>query len=99
MACHYYRSPDGQVDAIICSRTRRRRCHVCRAWASLECDYPDSKRRTGTCDKPLCVNCAQKGSGGRDYCPSHPWQKKQVPLFEPPAFEQLPLFSGTQTRR
>lgn len=60
--------------AIICrSRPRRRKCSCCGTrWAERECDYPDLKRKSGTCDKPLCTKCAVKGGDNIDYCPHHP---------------------------
>jgi len=58
---------------IVCTGRRgRRQCSACKnAWASLECDYPDAKKKSGTCDKPLCTECAVKMGENLDYCPHH----------------------------
>lgn len=71
MSCHHYRSPDGTVNAIVCTKSRSRCCSVCGKRAGILCDFPDAARRSLTCDKPLCRGCARLGPRGQDYCPSH----------------------------
>lgn len=72
MPCRYYRSDDGQVTGIICSSRRRSRaCSVCKRPSDRLCDYPDTKHKSGTCDKPLCSECARHVGPDRDHCPSH----------------------------
>jgi hypothetical protein len=59
--------------AIVCSRTRRRRCQFCSDFAPLLCDGPpppNSKRRKSkTCDAPICRRHAKSVGPDRDLCP------------------------------
>lgn len=72
MPCEHVTLKDG-TRAIVCTGRRgRRRCSACRnAWASLECDFPTPSRKTGTCDKPLCSDCAVSVGPNLDHCPTH----------------------------
>ena len=74
------RDTEGKIvgSGFLCSRRGGRRCHVCKVRkATQECDYP---KGGGTCDKPLCVQCAVKPARNVDYCPDHP--NPQASLFE-----------------
>jgi hypothetical protein len=58
---------------FICGgRAPRVKCTVpsCQNWATLECDYPVSRRKSGTCDHRLCERCTTK-DGDKDHCPPH----------------------------
>ena len=66
MPCLPMDMPGGST-AILCSRTRRRRCHDCgRLGATLLCDGPVAVGKT--CDRPICVSCATHDGPDRDYC-------------------------------
>lgn len=74
MPCNTYRSPDGKVTAIVCSRgARRPMCHVsgCRHACEALCDYPVTTHASGTCDKPCCRSHAEQVGADRDYCLIH----------------------------
>lgn len=54
MGCDSFNLPGGG-QAIICSRGRRRqRCAFCGRPASHLCDGRKPRRKSGTCDRPLC---------------------------------------------
>lgn len=64
----------GGLEAIVCSRGRRKQlCSVaeCYSNGTLLCDFPDAKRKSGTCDKPVCHRHATKIGPDVDYCPAH----------------------------
>lgn len=60
----------GGVTAIVCTSGRRKRCR-CGKPATLECDWKVPKRKSGTCDKPICSSCAISPAPGKDICPDH----------------------------
>lgn len=69
----YVRMPGGGVAHVRYSNRPRRKCSCCKdRRATLECDYPDAKRKSGLCDKPLCAKCAVKVGKDLDHCPHHP---------------------------
>lgn len=71
MPCIPFRSADGSVTGIACSRGPRTRCK-CGRVATLLCDWPLHGSKEGqTCDRPLCSRCATNVGPDRDYCPSH----------------------------
>jgi hypothetical protein len=92
MPCVVFQTKDGLRGIAKVSHRPRRRCSnvdrsgPCTRWASLECDFPSTKKKSGTCDKPLCTTCAVKMGDDLDYCPSHP---RDVPPG--PAQGGLPL--------
>ena len=59
----------GGASAILCTRGPRPRC-ACGKLGAFQCDAP-SKRRSGTCDRHLCVSCATEVGPGRHLCPAH----------------------------
>ena len=77
MPCRTVRLPDGGVALVKMARVQPKICQSC-GWrtARLQCDYPDPGRKSGTCDKYLCHDCAQtvRASDGTqvDFCPDHP---------------------------
>lgn len=73
MPCVPFQTKDGLRGIACTGRRGRRRCNnsPCIRWATLECDYPDGKRKSGTCDKPLCAECAVHFGEDTDFCPSH----------------------------
>ena len=79
MPCSHLRV--GGSDVIACSRQpRRRRCHYCNAWATMECDFPAPGRRSGTCDRPICPAHATPVGKNRDYC--DPKKNRRHPRLE-----------------
>jgi hypothetical protein len=78
MPCYMMRLADGGV-AIVCARGRQgkqKRCHVCNCPESITtmklCDYPVAgKKRSQTCDKPICIEHALHVEPDTDYCPEH----------------------------
>jgi len=68
---------NGHVEAIVCSRTRRRRCRWCENWAPFLCDGPKPAKKSRTCDAPMCADHRNhvgvqviNGKGdSRDLCP------------------------------
>lgn len=73
MTCTVVQAPGGL--AIVCSRTRRRRC-ACGQVAALLCDWKVPGKKSGTCDRPVCAPCATSPMPGKDLCPEHAkaWQ-------------------------
>jgi len=72
MPCDHIVLTNG-AHGFLCSRGGRRserKCAHCGASASLQCDYPIESRRSGTCDKHLCMRCAIRLPVDRDFCPT-----------------------------
>ena len=99
MSCEIFRFRDGST-AIVCSRDKRKRkpprCVGCGAEATLLCDWPNPRKKSGTCDAPICRECASRpdnvASADRhdsyDLCPRHARQAAEQPGADP----QLTLF-------
>lgn len=62
----------GGMGFVCGGRAPRVKCSVpsCHNWATLECDYPVTRRKSGTCDAKLCERCTTKVNG-EDICPPH----------------------------
>jgi hypothetical protein len=58
----------GGITAIVCGPTRRCKCG---RPAKLFCDWKMPKRKSGTCDRPICKTCAVSPAPDRDLCPEH----------------------------
>ncbi len=73
MPCNVYRSDDGEITAIVCSRGRQsRKLCSCGRPATLLCDWPLAGPKAGkTCDRPICTRCASHVGPDRDYCQAH----------------------------
>lgn len=69
MACHHV-PLEGGGHAIICTSGRRKRC-ACGRPATLECDWKVPKRKSGTCDAPICAHCTTSPAPDKDLCPKH----------------------------
>lgn len=71
MVCETVSLPGGEI-VIACSRQRgrRRRCK-CGRPATLLCDWKMPRRKSGTCDAPLCAGCSTAPAPGKDLCPAH----------------------------
>lgn len=69
MPCRQVKLPGGGT-AIVCSRGRRQRC-ACGRPAELLCDWKVKGKKSGTCDRPICVVCAYQPALGKDLCPEH----------------------------
>lgn len=75
MPCTPITLPSG-ASAIVCTRTRRQRC-ACGQIATLQCDAP-TRRRSGTCDRHLCAQCATEIGPDTHLCPTHAAQGAPV---------------------
>ncbi len=67
MPCTSVRLPGGGA-AIVCTTTPR--CGCGRS-APLLCDWKVPSKKSGTCDKPICSQCATSPAPGKDLCPTH----------------------------
>jgi hypothetical protein len=72
MPCHVYRSEDGQIQVIACTRgSQVKRCKCGRKSTKL-CDYKLTGSKLGkTCDEPLCDRCSTPADKNIDLCPVH----------------------------
>jgi len=72
MPCNVYRSEDGRIQVITCSRgSNAKRCKCGRKSTKL-CDYRLKGAKLGkTCDEPLCSHCATSAGSDVDLCPVH----------------------------
>lgn len=70
MTCETVTLPGGQR-AIVCSRARRRpKCRACGRPATLECDWKKPRKKSGTCDAPICDRCTTSPAPDKDICPA-----------------------------
>jgi len=60
----------GGGTAIVCSRGPVQRCK-CGALATRLCDWKVPGKKSGTCDAPLCANCAISPAPDKDLCADH----------------------------
>lgn len=70
----------GNQIGIACGRSPRRRCSTegCAATATIQCDFPVTRRgKPGTCDRWVCVGCATKVGPDRDHCGPHARAQKR----------------------
>lgn len=72
MKCETVILPDGMT-AIVCrSKPRVRKCGSCHsAPGMLLCDWKDAKRKSGTCDAPICPKCAKEVAPDKHLCVIH----------------------------
>jgi len=56
---------------IICGSGRVQRCRWCRRPATKLCDAAVPRRRSGTCDAPMCDGHATPFMRSGDLCPGH----------------------------
>lgn len=78
-------------NAIVCSSGRGRRCK-CGKRATLLCDWKKPRKRSGTCDAPLCRSCTTSPAPEKDLCPAHAaeWEaRKAAPRLDEPAQQVL----------
>ena len=70
MPCNTYKSPDGKLSMIICTRGQRSKpCHICGSPSTGLCDYPIGNGKT--CDKPMCNDCRNTIGDNLDVCQEH----------------------------
>ncbi|MFB9049497.1 hypothetical protein ACFFV8_12360 [Sphingobium indicum] len=69
MVCETVKLPSGGT-AIICSSRRRPRCS-CGQLAPFLCDWKVPNKRSGTCDEPLCADCASSPTADKHLCLKH----------------------------
>jgi hypothetical protein len=83
MTCEFIEIP-GVGRAIVCGRSRRRpKCVGCGQPATLECDWKMPRKKSGTCDAPICARCATAPAQDKDICPKHKpdlerWQRERL---------------------
>lgn len=70
MPCRHVDLGNG-ARAIICSRTVQKRCYVCNRPAPKLCDYPVTSNKSGTCDRPCCVQHSRAQGKDTDWCLAH----------------------------
>lgn len=81
MTCEHVQLPSGGA-AIVCFSGPRRRC-ACGSRATRLCDWKMPRKRSGTCDKPLCSRCATSPAPDKDLCAQHAaafaeWQARRA---------------------
>lgn len=81
MTCETVKLPDGGK-AIVCSSGRAERC-ACGRRAPYLCDWKVPMRRSGTCDAPLCDQCATSPAPEKHLCRVHAlafdrWKARRV---------------------
>lgn len=66
-------SDGARATGFVCTgRTRARRCLFCgHKPADLLCDWKVPGKKSGTCDRPMCLQCSTKPAEGKDLCPTH----------------------------
>jgi hypothetical protein len=69
MTCTPVSLPGGGA-AIVCNDRRRRRCK-CGRPATLLCDWKVPTKKSGTCDKPVCISCTFSPAPDKDLCAEH----------------------------
>lgn len=88
MACEHVTLPDG-TRAIVCGTRRPRQRCACGRPATLLCDWklaPDQtsrRRKSRTCDAPICTSCTTSPAPDKDLCPAHAqafeeWKKRHA---------------------
>lgn len=75
MPCTPFNVP-GVGTGIVCTRGKPKRCK-CGAVATRLCDWKVPGKKSGTCDEPLCANCASEPAPGKDLCPTHAAEWKE----------------------
>lgn len=77
MPCIPFKSDDGKIVGIVCTRGQRRKaCCVCGKPSSKLCDFELTGKAAGrTCDRPLCIRCSKSQPDGKgdtiDICNIH----------------------------
>lgn len=71
MPCVVVKLPNGGVAICKAAAAPRKRCRWCDLWSVALCDFPDPKRKSGTCDAPMCEIHQANVGPDRDYCPDH----------------------------
>ena len=91
--CEHIHFPDGG-SAIICGlRSRPRHC-ACGREAKFLCDWKVPGKKSGTCDRPMCVQHSKEVAPMKHLCREHQAAWEQWKLKHPPA--QASLFEGTE---
>lgn len=74
MPCIPFKSEDGKIVGIACSRGKKQpdRCYVCGKSATILCDAPVGNNAFGkSCDKPMCKEHAHRIGNDNDVCDYH----------------------------
>lgn len=70
MPCKTIRLPDGGFAHVRFSNPPRRRCAFCQDWSVALCDGPNPKRKSKTCDRPMCWKHRTMVGADKDLCPT-----------------------------
>jgi hypothetical protein len=70
MKCQFVNLPGGGVMIACGARRRDKRCK-CGRIASLLCDWKVKRKKSGTCDKPICEQCSMSPAPDKDLCLDH----------------------------
>ncbi len=86
MTCRTFPMDSGGT-AIVCGLPSQKRCECGRA-STLLCDWKVPKRKSGTCDRPICAHCSTSPAHGKDLCPAHAaefkaWQEARANATPP----------------
>ena len=78
MTCEHVTLSNG-VGAIVCSSHRRQRS-ACGRRATQLCDWMVPTRRSGTCNAPICTDCATSPAPDKNLCRKHAaaWRERQA---------------------
>jgi len=64
---------EGQAVIVCGGRSKAKFC-LCGHKAIVLCDWKVAERKSGTCDKPLCLKHAKEVAAGKHLCPFHQLQ-------------------------
>lgn len=71
MPCASVKLPGG-VSAIVCTSGRGPRCACGSGKVPTRlCDWKVPERESGTCDRPVCLDCTHVPARNKDLCPAH----------------------------
>lgn len=78
MPCTPFTLPGGGRGIACTSRGRQKRC-ACGQPGTQLCDWKVPGKRSGTCDRPVCLTCTHVPAPDKDLCPPHAAEWKARP--------------------
>jgi len=95
MACHYLYK-HGQFLGVVCEGREKRQFCACGRVSDLLCDWKVKTKKSGTCDAPICRQCALEVGPDKHLCKAHQkayaeWKKRNPGAIPPPDYSQLSL--------
>lgn len=80
MACVHVKLADGTMGIVCGVRVKRSFC-ACGRVGELLCDWKMKEKKSGTCDRPICKQCALEVGADKHLCKPHQkayaeWQKR-----------------------